>query len=136
MAEQRRAPRSGSGKGRKKEDPLDKRARELEEVRGYVDETSFAGDQREASDELSAVDQHPADSADMTFQREMDQTVRRIVEVEAEQVRRAQELRKAGKYGICESCGREIAPERLKARPEATLCIECQRERERQVGRR
>jgi RNA polymerase-binding protein DksA len=32
----------------------------------------------------------------------------------------------AGQYGICESCGKSIAPERLQAKPQATLCIECQ----------
>lgn len=32
----------------------------------------------------------------------------------------------AGKYGICEHCGKPIAPERLQAKPQATLCIDCQ----------
>lgn len=30
-----------------------------------------------------------------------------------------------GVYGICESCGAEIPYERLKARPVASLCINC-----------
>ena len=37
----------------------------------------------------------------------------------------------AGTYGRCESCGREIAYERLLAAPAATLCIECQTVHER-----
>ena len=32
----------------------------------------------------------------------------------------------AGKYGICDNCGKPIAPERLEAMPHATLCITCQ----------
>jgi RNA polymerase-binding transcription factor DksA len=28
-------------------------------------------------------------------------------------------------YGICESCGKTIAPARLEAKPEARLCIDC-----------
>jgi DnaK suppressor protein len=32
----------------------------------------------------------------------------------------------AGKYGVCEGCGKSIPPERLEAKPHATLCIECQ----------
>lgn len=36
----------------------------------------------------------------------------------------------AGDYGRCIRCGREIAPERLEARPEAPLCIDCARELE------
>lgn len=31
----------------------------------------------------------------------------------------------AGTYGTCESCGSEIPPERLEARPYARLCITC-----------
>jgi DnaK suppressor protein len=30
-----------------------------------------------------------------------------------------------GTYGLCENCGRPIAPGRLEARPTATLCIDC-----------
>ena len=30
-----------------------------------------------------------------------------------------------GSYGICESCGKPITPERLEALPQATLCMEC-----------
>lgn len=30
-----------------------------------------------------------------------------------------------GSYGLCDSCGRPIPPERLEALPQATLCLEC-----------
>ena len=33
----------------------------------------------------------------------------------------------AGTYGMCESCGKPIAPERLEALPSAALCIDCRR---------
>ncbi len=33
-------------------------------------------------------------------------------------------------YGECLGCGEEIAPRRLEAQPEASLCIECQGRRE------
>ena len=32
---------------------------------------------------------------------------------------------KNGTFGICEDCGKEIGFKRLKARPVATLCIDC-----------
>jgi DnaK suppressor protein len=34
--------------------------------------------------------------------------------------------REHGTYGVCEACGRQIPTERLQARPEATMCLECQ----------
>lgn len=40
-----------------------------------------------------------------------------------------------GVYGICERCGTRIHPERLEARPDATMCLECQREVERLAKR-
>ncbi len=33
----------------------------------------------------------------------------------------------AGAYGICVTCGRAIAPERLEALPSAAHCIDCQK---------
>lgn len=31
----------------------------------------------------------------------------------------------AGRYGVCESCGKPIPVERLEALPYATLCVDC-----------
>lgn len=36
-----------------------------------------------------------------------------------------------GTFGICQECGEEISESRLKARPVATLCVECKRTQER-----
>lgn len=35
-----------------------------------------------------------------------------------------------GEYGLCESCGEEIAVARLMARPVAQLCIDCKTDQE------
>ncbi len=37
----------------------------------------------------------------------------------------------AGKYGICDQCGKTIATARMLAVPHATMCIECQSKAER-----
>lgn len=39
------------------------------------------------------------------------------------------DLVERGRYGICAGCGEEIPLERLKVLPFATLCVECQQER-------
>ena len=46
------------------------------------------------------------------------------------QMRKALTMIKIGKYGICESCGKMIDTDRLAIRPEATVCIKCEREAE------
>ena len=106
---------------------------ELRRLRRFLRDTSFQGDEEEAMDELSNVDQHPADTAPYTYQRDLDLSIQRILEIEEGVVRDALERVKSGRYGICEVCGRRIDPERLKARPEATRCIDCQRSLERSL---
>jgi RNA polymerase-binding transcription factor DksA len=109
---------------------LAQKASEAEHLREFIDRTTFSGDQREAGGELSAVDQHPADSADITMQREVDYTIKGIVEDEVHQVQIAMKRQEEGRYGICDDCSEPIDPERLAVRPHATLCITCQRRHE------
>lgn len=109
---------------------LAKKAGEAERLREFIDRTTFSGDQREAADELSAVDQHPADVADITMQREVDYTIKSIALEEVQQIQTALRRHAEGRYGICDSCGEPIDPERLAVRPQATMCIDCQRRQE------
>ncbi len=41
---------------------LEKKAKEAEHLREFIDRTTFSGDQRDSNGELSSVDQHPADT--------------------------------------------------------------------------
>jgi DnaK suppressor protein len=55
-------------------------------------------------------------------------TMLRIRDRESKLIRKIQtalENLEDGNYGICEVCEKEIAIERLKARPVTTLCIHC-----------
>jgi RNA polymerase-binding transcription factor DksA len=106
---------------------LAQKASEAEHLREFIDRTTFSGDQRESAGELSAVDQHPADVADMTMQRQVDYTIKGIVEDEVQHIQQAMRRQAEGRYGICENCDQPIDPERLAVRPHATHCISCQR---------
>ena len=46
------------------------------------------------------------------------------------QVRKAMTRIKVGKYGICERCGKFIDTDRLMILPETTLCVDCERKKE------
>jgi RNA polymerase-binding transcription factor DksA len=113
------------------DDALARRAHELEALRQADHDNGFMGDQREISGEVSTVGQHPADVADITYQRALHQTTQYMLEREAAQVEDALRARASGRYGTCLDCGQPIPPERLAARPEATMCVPCQRHRER-----
>src|SRR3954447_9900955 len=41
-----------------------------------------------------------------------------------------------GSYGTCDACGGEIAPKRLAAMPDVSLCVECAREAAPRMRRR
>lgn len=54
--------------------------------------------------------------------------VRLLVEEAAANVRRLEAAvarLESGTYGKCVKCGRDIAPERLEAIPDATTCVSC-----------
>lgn len=46
------------------------------------------------------------------------------------QIRKALSRVKVGKYGICEKCGEMIDTDRLMVCPEATVCIKCEKKKE------
>lgn len=46
------------------------------------------------------------------------------------QIRKALARIKVGHYGTCEVCGRMINTDRLMVSPEATVCIKCERKKE------
>ncbi len=79
------------------------------------------------------VQQHSADSKEQAIERENDEVLQKIEEsimAELSQVKQAVRRLNLGEYGICEECGDEIAVERLKAMPFATLCVACAEARE------
>ena len=48
----------------------------------------------------------------------------------SDQIKKALKRVKLGKYGICEDCGKMIDTDRLAIFPEATMCIKCEKKRE------
>ena len=96
----------------------------------FVTQGLTAESEEDSLSELSSVDQHQADVGTETFHREADLSLLERVEAELADVEHALRRLDEGTYGICENCGRQISKERLEARPEATLCIDCQRQRE------
>ena len=111
---------------RQPDDALARRAEDLQELRQAEHDTTLSGDQREVTGEISLVGQHPADVADFTYQRELSATTQQLLDRETQQVQAAMRARERGTYGVCEECGSQISPERLQARPQATLCLGCQ----------
>lgn len=64
-------------------------------------------------------------------EREKNLALLTVMERKLESVNMALRAIDKGMYGICERCGQPIDPARLEVRPDATLCLDCQREVER-----
>jgi len=95
---------------------------ELEEI----EHRTARMDESERASEFSAYEDHPADLASVTFEREKDLAIGESVEGMLQKVITALEKIARGTYGICDVCGRPIKKARLKALPFATLCLGCQ----------
>jgi len=70
-------------------------------------------------------DNNFADSSQVTAERGEAEALAAKLEEALAEVDNALEKIDAGTYGVCEECGKEIAPARLEAKPEARLCIDC-----------
>jgi DnaK suppressor protein len=66
------------------------------------------------------------DFAQVLSDREINDTLVHLLAENREQVERALYRVSEGKYGECEDCGQGIPTERLRFRPEATRCVDCQ----------
>jgi RNA polymerase-binding protein DksA len=115
--------------GRFREALLEARKRVEAAIQNLHDE--HPGTLVEDSGEETAYDNHLADTATETYDRELDYTLEEnsghvLAEIDA-----ALERIEVGTYGICTNCDQPVALERLEALPWATLCIDCQRDRER-----
>jgi len=79
----------------------------LEEIKHISDDT-LKKSQKEASGDISGYSYHMADVATDTYDREIEE----------------------GVFGICEECKVLITKTRLKAVPQARLCVKCQEKKE------
>lgn len=90
-----------------------------------------SGSLEEETEEETYDNNHLADSATATLEREIDYTLEENAENLVRAIDQALERIEDGTYGKCERCGQQIAEERLEAIPHATRCIDCQRLAER-----
>lgn len=68
------------------------------------------------------------DSEERASSRENDEVLERLDESDREEIHQLQEAItriETGTYGLCTSCRKNIAPERLAALPYASTCMAC-----------
>jgi DnaK suppressor protein len=65
------------------------------------------------------------EEATETLELEKRLTLENRIRQEMAGVEHALEKIEKGTYGLCDNCGQPIAPERLEALPQASLCVKC-----------
>ncbi len=95
----------------------------------HLHETNSGSLEDETEEET--YDNHLADSATATLNREIDYTLEENSEHVLAAIEEALSRIEEGTFGTCARCGKPIAEERLEAIPYATRCIDCKRLEER-----
>jgi RNA polymerase-binding transcription factor DksA len=96
-------------------------------VHGLIESLRGEGlDESEADQagELAHYDQHPADTASDTFEREKDLSILERLEAELEEIEAALERLDEGTYGVDEVTGEPIDRARLEALPAARTNVD------------
>jgi len=107
---------------------LDERQRVAAAI-SYLHEDNSRSIEDETEEET--YDNHLADSATATLNREIDYTLEENSEHVLSGINEALDRIESGTFGSCARCGKQIGEERLEAIPYATRCIDCQRLAER-----
>jgi RNA polymerase-binding protein DksA len=101
----------------------------VQEAINYLHEEGRGANENES--DQNSFDNHLADTATVTLDREIDYTLEENEERLLAAIDDALKRIDAGTFGICRTCGRPIDEERLEALPYTTQCIECKRKEER-----
>jgi DnaK suppressor protein len=80
------------------------------------------------SDESGEIWTEPIDIAQEAAARGTSEALRHLLAELQQDVEHALARLESGDYGVCEDCAQPIPPERLRALPEATRCVRCQRQ--------
>lgn len=89
-----------------------------------TDSSHLDESQDESTGESNSLDQHLADRASDTFEREKDRSISDGLADKLGEIDAALTRIEEGEYGICQVCGREIADKRLEAVPATRFCRE------------
>lgn len=107
-----------------------KKKEEILEGIAHVSEDALKKSLKDASGDISGYTYHMADVATDTYDREFSLSIgsneRKTLYELDDALKRIEE----GVFGICEDCQQAITKIRLKALPNARLCLKCQEKRE------
>lgn len=103
---------------------LAQQAEEIERRLEELDESEQLGEARD-------LENTPEDDAQEAETGSRIEALREALATRLENIRVSLHKLRDKSYGVCDRCGEEIGPARLRAVPEARYCLDCAREMER-----
>ncbi|MBQ6819769.1 MAG: TraR/DksA C4-type zinc finger protein [Clostridium sp.] len=107
-------------------DKLNKEKDRIKDVINQLEANGMTKFNFETASELSFYDNHPSDIASETFEVTKGKALEANEKSLLNKIDDALKIMDEGKYGICQSCGKEIDKERLDFIPYAVNCIQCE----------
>lgn len=98
----------------------------LREIVGTGLGGDFGEAEQETASDVLSYDQHSADAAQETIDRQVELSLIESAEMELGEAAHALTKLEDGTYGVCEECGQPIPDERLEARPATRFDLEHQ----------
>ena len=110
---------------------LEEERQRVEDAIRYLHEENPGTIEDETEEIVGSSDNHLAETASVTLDREIDYTLEENSEHVLTAIHEALGRLTDGSFGRCGSCGGPIPEDRLEALPWATQCIDCKRKEER-----
>lgn len=107
-----------------------KRKEEIDDEIKHISEDTLKKSQKDASGDISGYTYHMADVATDNYDREFSLGLASNDRQSLYELDDALKRIEDGTFGICQDCKQLISKVRLKAVPQARLCIKCQEKRE------
>lgn len=109
---------------------IQKRKEEISDEIKHISDDTLKKSQKDASGDISGYTYHMADVATDNYDREFSLGLASNDRKSLYELEDALKRIEDGDYGVCESCGMLITKVRLKAVPQARLCVKCQDRKE------
>ncbi len=107
-----------------------KRKEEINDEIKHISDDTLKKSQKDASGDISGYTYHMADVATDNYDREFSLELASSDRQSLYELEDALKRIEDGSFGVCEDCKRLITKVRLKAVPQARLCVKCQEKRE------
>ena len=107
-----------------------KRKEEVDDEIKHISDDTLKKSQKDASGDISGYTYHMADVATDNYDREFSLGLASNDRQSLYELDDALKRIEDGRFGICEDCEQLITKVRLRAVPQARLCVKCQEKRE------